>query len=209
MKRIIIYLLLVFGCSTSTLLSAQEFIEPCEMEFLSEYYSGVDNIIDRAVNHSSELSLTVIPSFVPEYGVRLVGNKIYFVEFTSSFWTKSRLLDESEKKRTSSLTPKIKTKIHSASLDPLLGARITQVYKSAISNARPSNVMGLDGVSYRFSLPSVGCGTTWSPELISPNGRLVSLLELLISHSKLSLPSDIQQSENFIAKFLNNIDGGV
>ena len=204
-EKIIIRLLLISGYCTSTALSAQETLVPCDTEFLSGYYKGVDLIIDQAINQEPEISLTVIPSFFPEDGIRLMSNRVYYVQLKSSFWEQARFLESGWVKRATKTVKKIKTESFNASLDPILVDRIKLTYKNAIAKAKETDQFGLDGVTYRFSIPDAGCGETWSPEKSSPNGQLAALYDLLVSHSKLTTHDDIHKSEKSIKEFLNTL----
>lgn len=88
MKIYIAGLLLGSAC----LVSSPAFsLEPCQPT--DDYVSGVNKIIDNAVGQRSQFALTVIPSFHPEYGIRMVGNDVYLVELKTSFWGDSVVSD--------------------------------------------------------------------------------------------------------------------
>lgn len=184
---------------------AQSALEPCEMEFLGDYYRGVDKIIDDAVGRTPRLSLTTLPSFSPESGVRLVADDIYFVQFGSSFWYGATTVDSSGRGREDFSLPKVKTLIYRARISPSIAERIEQAYTSAIERSRKSDRMGLDGVSYRFTKPGIGCGEAWSPEPDTSNATLVDLVELLAKHAKLSKPRELVRSEEAVAALLSRV----
>ncbi len=184
---------------------AQSALEPCEIEFLGDYYRGVDIIIDDAVGDTPRLSLTTLPSFSPESGVRLAGDHVYFVQFGSSYWYGATSIDSHGKGREDFPPTQVKTSIHRARISASIADRIEQAYAVAIDGSRKSDRMGLDGVSYRFTKPDIGCGEAWSPDPATANARLVELSELLAKHAKLSNPRQMQRSENAMATLLDQM----
>ena len=207
MKALFRLFILAIGCFCNRSY-AQSALEPCDLEFMAGYYVGVDRIIDDAVGRPAELAITTFPSFHAESGVRLVGADIYFVDFKSSFWTQGALMEgKSGRSRTHLSKPRIKTSVHVASLSQETAGRIARTYAVAIANARKSNSIGLDGISYHFSTPKAGCAEAWSPDAGSHNARLVELFELLSKHARLSKPRQLQSSEQSIVLLLSAISG--
>ncbi len=184
---------------------AQSALKPCEMEFLGDYYRGVEKIIDDAVGGAPRLSLTTLPSFVPESGVRVVGDDVYLVQFASSFWYGAMKPDSAGRDHESFSSAQVKTRIYRAKISRSIADRIEQVYTAAIAGSRKPDRMGLDGVSYRFTRPGIGCGEAWSPDPDTPNAKLVELVELLAKHAKLSNPREMQRSEKAMAATLNRV----
>ena len=184
---------------------AQSALEPCEVEFLGDYYRGVDNIIDDAVGSTPRLSLTTLPSFFPEYGVRLVGNYVHLVQFSSSFWYGATSIDSRGRGRDDFSSTQVKTRTYRAEISASIANRIEQAYTEAIAGSQKSDRVGLDGVSYRFTTPETGCGEAWSPDPDTSNSRLVELSELLAKHAKISKPRQIQRSEEAIATLLTRM----
>lgn len=184
---------------------AQSSLEPCA-DFLGDYYRGVDRAIDRAVVGTPRLSITTFPSFSPESGVRLAGDSVQLVELDSSFWYDSTRIDGRGRGRHEFSATRVKTRLYRARVSARLSKRIENAYSLTIARARKSDRMGLDGVTYRFARPGVGCGEAWSPEPGTPNARLVELSELLARHAKLSMPWMIELSEQAIAKSLDRIE---
>ncbi|WP_213605434.1 hypothetical protein [Pseudoxanthomonas japonensis] len=185
--------------------SAQSALEPCEMEFLGDYYRGVDKIIDDAVGDTPRLSLTTLPSFSPESGVRLVGDHIYFVQFGSSFWYGATTVDHSGRGHEEFSSPKVEIRMYRARVSQSIAERIEQAFATAIKSSRKSDRMGLDGVSYRFTKPGLGCGEAWSPDPNTPNARLVELIDVLAKHAKLSESRKMQRSEDAITALLDRV----
>ena len=201
MKIFTAFLLFTLGCCTIAPALAQN-IEPCKSEFMGDYYRGVDEIINKAIGHQSQLSITTIPSFSAESGLRLVGNDVYFVQLKASVWANSFVMDGPGRGHNDFSSPHAATTVYRAALSPEIASRIKQLYVNAITNAKESDRMGLDGVTYRMAIPAGGCAETWSPEPQSPDGRLVELIELLSAHARLSQPRAMQRSEEVIVRLL-------
>jgi hypothetical protein len=196
-KRFVIYLLFASSCCVAHIVHAQN-LGPCESEVLRDYFLGVDRIIDDAVSGTPHLSITVIPSFSEEWGVRLVGNDVHLVNFDSSFWFESHSVDRSGHGHLDFSSPRIRTSVYHAALSPEVASRVMQIFSDAIANAREGGSMGLDGVTYRFSVRGVGCRQTWSPPPASAEGRLVEIIQLLSKHAKLEKLDAMQRSEESI-----------
>lgn len=202
MKRLSVLLILAVGflCGRAY---AQSELEPCNNEFSGEYYARVDRIISEAVGRHAQLQLTTIPSFEPESGVRLVGTDVYFVKFLNSLWAEANAFDEAGYEHTDYAKPRISTKVRHAPLDPGLAKRLEQVFLQSIVNARKSDDLRLDGVTYRFSAAQNSCGTTWSPDPESHSGHLVGLVKFLEKHASLEVEGDLRNSEKSISQALD------
>ena len=203
MKNIPLLAVLIMAFAP-TLSFAQSALEPCELEFLGDYYRGVDKIIDDAVGSTPRLSLTTLPSFSPEYGVRLVGDYVHLVQFDSSFWYGATSIDSRGRGR-DDFSTQVNTRTYRAEISASIANRIKQAYTESIAGSKKSDRMGADGVSYRFTTPETGCGEAWSPDQDTPNSGLVELSELLAKHAKLSRPRQIQRSEEAIATLLTRM----
>ena len=201
MKIYIAGLLLGSAC----LVSSPAFcLEPCEAT--DDYVSGLNKIIDNAVGQQSQLALTVIPSFQPEYGVRMVGNDVYFVQLKTSFWYGSVVSDRPGHYHHDYASPHSQeVSVHKAALSPDLANRIKQRYADAISSAKSSDNMGLDGVTYRFALQTVGCGQTWTPAPETLDGQLVELADLLSAHAQLTWSFFMHRSEEKILQHVSHM----
>ena len=204
MKILAAFLLFTLGWCAIASARAQT-IEPCKSKFMGDYYRGVDEIIDKAVGRQSQLSITTIPSFSAESGLRLVGNDIYFVQLKTSVWANSFVMDGPGRGHNDFSSPQAATLVYRAALSPEIASRVKQLYRNAITNAKKSDRMGLDGVTYRMAVPAGGCGETWSPEPQSPDGRLVELIQLLSAHARLSQPRAMQRNEEAIVRLLTTM----
>jgi hypothetical protein len=198
MNRLLVLLFLVFICG-SRYAYAQESFEPCTDEMFPEYHAGVNSVIDSAVGEKPRLSVTTFPSFRPEYGIRIVGSKVYFATLNDSFWYSSNVYDEKTRRGYYDFTkPKLKAKISSAPLSQDLIDRTIKIYVAAISSATKYERLGFDGTTYRFTTPSAGCGKTWSPSQGTRAYQLVALVELLAKHAKLSNERQLKSSTQLI-----------
>lgn len=185
---------------------AQDSLEPCAKNFDNPYHSGVNRFIDDAVSKPSRLQLTTIPSFQVESGIRLVESEVYYVEFKSSYWGSSIVYDRKGVGRMDFKRTKIATKVWHAPLDVSVADRVQRAFAKAIANASPSGKMGVDGVSYVFSTDDGACGSTWSPDPKSQNGRLVQLLNRLEKHATFKSPMDLDRSEKSLIKLLQAVE---
>ncbi|MGH8107608.1 MAG: hypothetical protein ACREO1_02680 [Arenimonas sp.] len=204
MNRILVLLALLIGCASSAAY-AQEYFEPCTDEMFPDYHAGVDGVIDRAIGEKPQLSVTTYPSFSPEYGLRIAGGKIHFAILSDSFWYSSNVYDEKTKRGYHDFTkPKVEAKISSAPLSQELVDRTLKIYEAAISSSKASvgSGLGFDGISFRFTSPSAGCGKTWSPSEGTRAYQLVDLVEHLAKHAKLSSDSELKSSTQLIEQKL-------
>ena len=200
-------LILMLAGLLHSVCSAQDALEPCSRERANPYYDGVNQVISAAVGQQSSLLLTTLPSFEPESGVRLVGAKVYLVEFRSSFWAESNHVNRQGIGRMDFTKPAIKTRTRHAPIDAALARRIELVYSKAIANAKKLEQVGVDGVSYLMSTSNGACASAWSPRPRTPNDRLIMLLRRLERHATLSAAIDLRRSEREIAHLLYAIDG--
>ena len=195
------FLFTILFASACSFANAQDLLEPCDDDLFPEYNAGVDNVIDRAVDEKPRLSITTYPSFSPEYGVRIVGNNVYLGRLKASFWYSSTVYDKKTRSGYKDFTkPKVKAKLSSAPLSPALIDRILSIYTAGITSSKKEKFpgFGFDGVTYRFTSPSAGCGEVRSPSEATRTYQLVDLAEHLGKHSKLSSSSSLAQSTKLI-----------
>jgi hypothetical protein len=197
-KNYSLSLLLAVGCVIAGRACA---LEPCRDP--DAYAVAVNKIIDNAVGRPAELALTAFPSFKAEYGVRIIGRDIYFVQLNPSFWASSVVADGPGSYHHDFGRARVSTSIQKASLSADLALRVRQKYASALSALKVSKSGGLDGTTYRFALRTFGCGETWSPEPVSLDGQLVDLTELLAKHAQRSYLLPMSLSEEKILRALS------
>lgn len=185
---------------------AQSSLEPCRKDFIDAYHVGVNKVIDDAVAVPSSLQLTTFPSFQTESGLRLVASKVYFVEFQTSFWGDSYVVDRKGNGRMDFTKPRTVAKSRSAPLSSDTAQRIGRAYSKAITEATQSGRTGLDGTAYVLSTGKGDCAWAWSPEPNSQNGQLIELMRRLETHTKFSSLIDLQRSEKSIIQLLNTIE---
>jgi hypothetical protein len=198
--------LILLGFVQSTAL-AQSSLEPCRKDFTDAYHVGVNKVIDDAVAAPSSLQLTTFPSFQAESGLRLVASRVYFVEFQTSFWGDSYVVDRKGDGRMDFTKPRTVAKSRNAPLSSDTAQRIEHAYSKAITEATQSGRMGLDGTAYVLSTGKGDCAWAWSPEPNSQNGQLIELMRRLEVHTKFSSAIDLQRSEKSIIRLLNIIEG--
>lgn len=199
MIRIVLFSALLFA-GAFRCASAQDSLSLCS-DSLPAYYSGVKNVIDGAIGGSFQLSITIFPSFEPEYGLRMAEGTVYLARLRSSFWYSSNVFDEKARRGYHDFSkPKIAAKIISAPLSANLIDRITKVYAAAILSPIQDTRSTMDGVSYRFELPLAGCGEVSSPSEGTRAYRLISLVNQLGYHAKLSGGRALRQSSQLIER---------
>ena len=201
MKTFVISMFFVFA----PFINAQA-LEPCDTMSSHDYYQRVDNIIDEAVNVHPQLSITFIPSFSHEWGIRISGGKLYLVYFDSSLWYKSHSTDPLGYVQLDFSSTRIKTSVHHVTLEQETIRRLMKIYGEAVTHTHKTEEIGLDGVIYRFSVDDAGCGQTWSPELSSVDGHLVQTITLLAQYARSTTQSDIERNTESLLTLLDQLE---
>ena len=167
-------------------------LAPCRDDgFLDE----VEGHIDAPHPGETVVSFTAIPSFQPEWGLRIIRTEDGFVlrstEFRRSLW-----YDAYREVRPGRFgrIPELKQPdpiVHEVSLSQKLGTQLREFIVEEIDHADSADArMGLDGESFYYSANG-HCGSTWSPERGSRAARLVGLFENLKIQA--SLPTRLLQ----------------
>ncbi len=171
----------------------------------SEYRDIVDNVTDVAIREKAQLSVTILPSFEAEAGVRVTGDSVFLVQFDRSFWAQSWVKDKSGASRHDFTVPRVKVQVNQAVLSPEVIARILLLYRAAIAEATEAAAPNLDGVSFYFSMNGAGCGTVNSPDKGSKMDRLSTLVKLLANHAEAANPVAVKASETRIVAFIDSL----
>jgi len=171
----------VTGCLTLTCAVAGEHLEPCQGH-LAEYESRVEALSRGAMPGDVEFLVTVIPSFQPEWSVGVSADKGHFflthVVFQPSLWGSSQVQTgpntfgydfQKSHVQTTATTVNISAELHEA---------LRSEWDRSIAGARRSEGIGLDGVTFKFQL-SGRCGSAWSPDPETRNGKLIDLVTAL------------------------------
>ena len=199
-------LVALFAIALASGASDAQDLEPCDAQALVGYDAAVDAIIDKTVGSAASLSVTTIPSFKPESGLRLVGPSVYFVQFQTSLWDQGIRHDGEAIEEVEFSSLPIRARARSAAIAPALAKRIEAVYAKAIAAARASERGGMDGETVRFSIPGIGCGSIWSPEPGTRGAQLVELQQQLARHVHLSTDDDQPRSEEMIAHLVQALE---
>jgi hypothetical protein len=145
--------------------------------FIARYHLVVAESLlpDEEVKRRTVLSVVCLPSFDPEWALRLVGSQhrgfnLVLTEAREQLWV-------SESSSTVEVTKTVLT------IPPELASGISDVWRKMLRRTRhpDSERIGKDGVNYHFTFGSMS-GHIWSPRAVTLPGRLVSL-----SHSLRSL----------------------
>lgn len=180
MKHLIALITLV-GLTFAGNAMGQEYLTPCDSS-LRAYTDRVDTIAHRAMPGKLKLSVTVIPSFTPEWSIGITSDKdvlyLTYVVFDQSLWDSSWVPARRSHKNDPSAghaTPEATT----VRITQNLYAALLSEWQKSIGRARPSRLLGLDGVTYRFELPTNQCASTWSPAPKTRDRKLVNIVQEL------------------------------
>jgi hypothetical protein len=172
---------LVTGCLTVTFALADEHLEPCQGH-LAEYESRVEALSRAAMPGEVEFVVTVIPSFQPEWSVGVSADNGHFflthVAFQPSLWGSSLVQTGPNTFRYDFQKPQVQTTAKTANISAELHEALRSEWDRSIAAARPSKGIGLDGVTFKFQL-SGHCGSAWSPDPETRNGKLIDLVMAL------------------------------
>lgn len=160
----------------------QEYLTPCDSS-LRTYTDRVDTIAHGAMPGKLKLSVTVIPSFTPEWSIGITSDKgvlyLTYVVFDQSLYDSSWVLagDAAMKNDPSAghATPIAAT----VRINQNLYAALLSEWQKSIGRARPSRRLGLDGVTYMFELPTNQCAGAWSPAPNTRDRKLVNIVQEL------------------------------
>jgi hypothetical protein len=171
----------VTGCLTVTCAVADEHLEPCQGH-LVEYESRVEALSRAAMPGDVEFFVTVIPSFQPEWSIGVSADKGQFflthVAFQRSLWGSSQVQTGPNTFGYDFQKPHILTTTKTANISAELHEALRSEWDRSIAGARPSKRIGLDGVMFKFQL-SGRCGSAWSPDPETRNGKLINLVMAL------------------------------
>jgi hypothetical protein len=161
---------------------ADEQLEPCR-HHLAEYENRVEALSRAAMPGDVEFVVTVIPSFQPEWSVGVSADNGHFflthVTFQPSLWGSSLVETGPNTFGYDFQKPHIQTTAKTANISAELHEALRSEWDRSIASARPSDGIGLDGVTFKFQL-SGRCGSAWSPGPETRNGELVNLVMALV-----------------------------
>jgi hypothetical protein len=146
---------------------------------MPEHESRVESISRTAMPGEAEFWVTVIPSFQPEWSVGVsVDRGRYFVThviFQQSLWGRSLVQSGPDTYSYEFSKPDVQTARHTVVISDDLHTALRSEWERSIASARPAEGLGLDGVTFKFQL-SEHCGSAWSPDPETRNGKLVDLV---------------------------------
>jgi hypothetical protein len=171
----------------------------------NDYVVAVDKIIDNAVGSRPQFASTAFPSFGSEYGVRMVGDVVYFVRLRKSFWAGSVVQDNPTRYHHDFTAAHAATSVYKSVLNRDVANRVRQLYSLVLSQPQAADSAGLDGTTYQF-VSTVTCGETWSPAQKSLDGQLVELAELLAVYAKSFSSFSQRHRENEILRKLSELN---
>jgi hypothetical protein len=169
------------GCLTATCAVAGDYLEPCQAH-LAEYESRVEAISRAATPGNVEFWVTVIPSFQPEWSVSVSADNGHFllthVTFQPSLWGSSQVQTGPNKFGYDFQKPHVQTTVKTTSISGELHDALRSEWDRSIAGARPAQGIAVDGVTFKFQL-SGRCGSAWSPDSETRNGKLIDLVMAL------------------------------
>lgn len=143
MKHHIVLLSILLLCTASNAFG----LDLCDADVATDAYKQkVKRLIDQQIKSKTLLSITIIPSFTPEEGIRVTENEIHHVSFQRSLWYSSvvRNVDKSPDAR----APETSIPIESdkSKIDKALVDRLILVYQKHAALASPRGASGLMGL---------------------------------------------------------------
>ncbi|UXI66551.1 hypothetical protein [Tahibacter amnicola] len=181
-------------------------MEPCDSTFLSAYYQGVDRLLNDAAPGAASLSITVLPAYAPEWGLRLVGNEVIRVRLDKSYWTEVAIQQMRHPDATVAVAPAFRPLAQRAVMDGDAVQRILDRYRRAIAAAVPSGRVETDSVTYRITSPQAGSARMWAPEDDTPEAYLAEVIRLLADRVELTTPKDLYNNQTQILSALRRSD---
>ena len=174
-------ILIIAALLSAPQVRAEDHLAPCS-DFLNGYESRVDAIAHGATPGTIDFWVTVIPSFEPEWsvGVSTDGDQhsLTYVVFDKSLWQGGWISQGPTSMRHDPSAGRVKPRAKTAPISHSLYQGLRSEWERSIKSSRPSEIIGVDGVSYNFKLPDQ-CASAWSPKPDTRNGRLVALVEAL------------------------------
>lgn len=151
---------------------------------IAQYYTSISTTLLGSENRPGVASVVCLPSFQPEWALRLVnfgksGFRLLLNEAASSIWY---CPDRAS----------VAVEVREASVDSELSDAIRAVWNKMLSltRHRKHGGVGLDGINYHFTFMSEArgwlAGKIWSPEEGTSPGKLVSLSHALRSFVRAS-----------------------
>jgi hypothetical protein len=167
-------------------------LEPCTAG--NSDYAFVERAVDASSGPDAIAAITTLPSFRPQYAVRVFKDSVTLVRFQSSIW--GELASDG-------ISPEKGSQVWKAPISSELATRVAEVLARYITAARPVLDSGRDGVTYLFSIPGKGCASAWSPVAESRDWRLVQLAKALEIHAQADGKQALVASEQEIINALD------
>ena len=166
--------------------ASDQILRPCETS-LHEYVDAVESKALQKVPGILAASVTVMPSFEPEWKVATSQSKaialLTYIVFDRSVWHSSWVKTGPRTKVNDPSSSQAKAIPFTVPISDQLYSLINSEWARSISAASPSDDMGLDGETYNFYALS-HCASTWSPDRVSRDGRLVEIVYALRALAK-------------------------
>lgn len=197
---------IVSGCSAITGVDAEDRLAPCD-DYQQEYYDKVEATARAAMPAPAEFSVTIIPSFSPEWSVGVSAGPephvLTHVVFDQSVWATSWV--ETGRNITQDLSKaNARATARTATISADLYEALRLEWDESIDAATPSRMLGVDGVTYYFRMPG-RCASTWSPSPETRNGKLVGLVNALARLADSTGESAAPRDEDAVQNMLRDL----
>ena len=163
--------------------AASAHLQVC-VPYFDHYTRFVSAIIDESAPGTAMVSVTVYPSFRPEWAIRVTRQSghltLYALTFNSSIWGQvQRVLMSTNRHIVYASEIDTDVSIHTVRVTPRFVARLSAVITLAVDRSSILGESGVDGVMYQFSAGPSTCAQSWSPDSRTGPGRLVAMVDEL------------------------------
>lgn len=192
-RRMKHWLLLAAFCSAPAFA-----LTPCSND-ARDYERRIVDAADEAVPVPWHLDIEVFSTVVPEKVARVADGRLYVIQFRSPLWRDGTAAP--------SALPKKGVVISLADVPRELTARLVAVVSKAVKKPGEREREGmLDGDTFRFDVPSVGCAQTQAPLPTSPDGRLAEVFDLIWKRTHASGAREVREAQQALVDWLDAME---
>jgi len=183
----------------AALCSAPAFaLTPCPND-ARDYERAIVDAADEAVPALWRLDIEVFSTVVPEKVARVSDGRLYVIQFRSPLWRDGTAARGA--------LPKKGVVVSLADVPKELTARLVGVVSKAVKTPGEREREGLlDGDTFRFDVPSVGCAQTMAPLPTSADGRLAELFDLIWKRTHASGAREVREAQQALADWLDAME---
>ncbi len=152
---------------------------------------GMDALIRKYQPKVASLEIREFPALRNEARVvQIVGERIFTLDFYPLYKKRDKAMQE--------FNAEVPPKVSTSPISVETSRALVSLFTEDIRHSRPREVIAIDGVSYGFHIPGLGCAYTHSP---SRGSRAVELTDIYFSLQKQATLTDsaqIQESDRDI-----------